>query len=59
MTPAQLVAALWKQSSAEIDAANPARLVSTCMSALASVESTGDGWRLVPHGIGLESEVHE
>ena len=37
----------------------PARLVSTRMSALASVESTENGWRLVPSGIGVESEAYE
>lgn len=59
MTPAQLVAALKEQFGAVIDAANPARLVSTRMSTLASVESTGDGWQLVPSAIGLESEAYE
>ncbi len=59
MTPAQLVAALRKQFGAVIDAASPARLVSTRMSALASVESTEYGWQLVPSGIELESEAYE
>ena len=44
---------------AVIDAASPARLISTRMSTLASVESTEDGWRLVLSGIGLESEAYE
>lgn len=59
MTPAQLVDALRERFGAVIDAASPARLVSTRMSTLASVESTGDGWRLVPSGIELESEAYE
>ena len=59
MTPAQLVDALKERFGAVIDAASPARLVSTRMSTLASVESTEDGWRLVPSGIGLESEAYE
>lgn len=59
MTPSQLVAALSDQFGAVIDAANPARLVSTRMSALASVESTEYGWRLVSSGIGIESEAYE
>ena len=58
MTPAQLVAAL-RERGAVIDSASPARLVSTRMSTLASVESTEGGWRLVPSGIGLESEAYE
>ena len=29
------------------------------MGTLASVESTEEGWRLVPSGIGLESEAYE
>ena len=59
MTPAQLVAALKEQFGAVIDAASPARLVSTRMSTLASVESTEDGWRLVPGRIELESKAYE
>ena len=59
MTPAQLVAALRERFGTVIDSASPARLVSTRMSTLASVESTEDGWRLVPSGIGLESEAYE
>ena len=59
MTPAQLVDALREQFGAVIDATSPARLVSTRMSTLPSVESSEDGWRLVPSGIGLESEVYE
>ena len=59
MTPAQLVDALRERFGAVIDAASPARLVSTRMSTHASVESTEDGWRLVPSGIQLESEVYE
>ena len=59
MTPAQLVDALRERFGAMIDAASPARLVSTRMSTLASVESTEYGWRLVPSGIGLESEAYE
>ena len=59
MTPAQLVDALREQFGAVIEATSPARLVSTRMSTLASVESTEDGWRLVPSGIGLETETYE
>ena len=59
MTPAQIVDALRDRLGAVIDSASPARLVSTRMSTLAAVESTEDGWRLVPSGIGLESEVYE
>ena len=59
MTPAQLVAALKEKFGAVIDAASPARLVSTRMSTLASVESTEDGWRLVSGRIELESEAYE
>ena len=59
MTPAQLVSALREQFGAVINAASPARLVSTRMSTLASVESTEYGWRLVTSGIGLESEAYE
>ena len=53
------MAALKEQFGAVIDAASPARLVSTRMSTLASVESTEDGWRLVPGRIELESEAYE
>ena len=59
MTPAQLVAALRKRFGAEIKGASPARLVSTRMSALASVESTQYGWRLVSSGIEVELEAYE
>ena len=59
MTPAQLVDALRERFGAVIDAASPARLVSTRMSTLASVESTEDGWLLVANGIKLESEAYE
>ena len=59
MTPAQLVDALKDRFGAVIDGASPARLVSTRMSSLASVESAGGGWRLVPDTIELESEVYE
>jgi hypothetical protein len=58
MTPVQLVDALSEQFGAVIDAASPARLVSTRMSTLASVESTEEGWRLVPSGVELESEAY-
>ena len=59
MTPAQLVVALGEQFGVVIDAASPARLVSTRMSTLASVESTEEGWRLVPSRIELESETYQ
>lgn len=59
MAPAQLVDALRARFDAVIDAASPARLVSTRMSTLDSVESTEDGWRLVPNGIAVESEAYE
>ena len=59
MTPAQLVDAVREQFSAVIDAASPARLVSTRMSALSSVESTEDGWRLVTTGGEPESEAYK
>lgn len=59
MTPSPLLAALSKQFGAVIDAANPARLVSMRISALASVGSTEYGCRLVPSSIGIESEAHE
>lgn len=57
MTPAQLVNQLKRQFGAVIDAASPARLVSTRMSTLDSVESTESGWRLVTAGIELKSET--
>ena len=57
-TPAQLVDAVRDQFGAVIDAANPARLVSTRMSALNSVESTEGGWRLVTTGSKPESEAY-
>ena len=56
MTPAQLVTALSEEFGAVIDSRNPARLVSTRMSTLASVESTEAGWQLVPSGIESEAE---
>ena len=59
MTPAQLVDALSEQFGAMIEAASPARLVSTRMSMLASVESTEEGWRLVPSGVELELEAYQ
>ena len=59
MTPTQLVDALKKRFGAEIEAANPARLVSTRMSTLASVRSTETGWRLVLRSITPESEAYE
>lgn len=58
MTPAQLVDAVKERFGAEIDAASPARLVSTRMSTLRSVESREGGWRLVASRIGLESEAY-
>ena len=57
MTPAQLIDALREQFGAVIDATSAARLVSTRMSTLSSVESTDDGWRLVTRGVDIESEV--
>ena len=57
MTPAQLVPALRERFGAVIDGANPARLISTRVSTLDSVESTEQGCRLVPSGIELESEA--
>lgn len=54
MIPVQLVNAFSEQFGAVID---PARLMSTRMSTLASVESTEEGWRLVPSGVELESEA--
>ena len=59
MTPAQLVDALRQQFGAVIDAASPARLVSTRMSTLVSVESTEGGWRLTPGRLELESEPYK
>lgn len=59
MTPAQLVDALKNRFGVVIDAANPARLVSTRMSTLASVKSTEHGWQLVSDTIELESEEYE
>lgn len=59
MTPTQLVDALKNRFGAVIDAANPARLVSTRMSTLASVKSTEHGWQLVPDSIELESGGYE
>ena len=59
MTPAQLVMALKEEFGAVIDSGNPARLVSTRMSTLASVESTEAGWQLVPSGIESESEAYK
>ena len=59
LTPAQLVKALSEQFGAVIDTANPARLVSTRMSMLASVESTQAGWRLAPKQIDVESQVYK
>ena len=59
MTPAQLLDALREQFGAVIDATNPARLVSTRMSTLASVESTEDGWRLVSDRIEIKPEAYE
>ena len=59
MAPAQLVKALKEEFGAVIDSRNPARLVSTRMSTLASVESTETGWQLVPSGIESESEAYE
>ncbi len=59
MTPAQLVQSLRDRFGAIIEASNPPRLVSTRMSTLPSVESTEEGWRLVPSGIVLESEAYD
>ena len=59
MAPAQLVTALKERFGAVIDSQNPARLVSTRMSTLASVESTEAGWRLVPSDIEPESEAYK
>lgn len=59
MAPAQLVTALKERFGALIDSQNPARLVSTRMSMLASVESTEAGWQLVPSGIEAESEAYK
>ena len=38
---------------------SPGGPVSTRMSTLDSIESTKDGWRLIPSGIVLESEAYE
>lgn len=57
--PTELVVALRERFGAVIGSRNPARLVSTRMSTLASVQSTEDGWQLVPSGIKLESEAYE
>ena len=54
MTPSQLVKELENQFGAVVDAVSPARLVSTRMSSLASVESKEGGWQLVSAGIELE-----
>lgn len=59
MTPAQLVESLRDRFGAIIEGSNPARLVSTRMSTLSSVESTEEGWRLVPSNIELESEAYD
>ena len=59
MTPAQLVETLKERFGAIIEGSNPARLVSTRMSTLPSVESTEEGWRLVPSSIALESEAYD
>ncbi|MYA44553.1 MAG: hypothetical protein F4087_06350 [Gemmatimonadetes bacterium] len=59
MAPAQLVTALKEEFGAVIDSQNPARLVSTRMSTLPSVESTEGGWQLVPSRIESESEAYE
>ena len=59
MTPSQLVDALKEQFGAVIEATSPARLVSTRMSTLGSVESAAGGWRLVTRGVDVESEAFE
>lgn len=59
MTPSQLVDALKNRYRVVIQATNPARLVSTRMSTLESVESTEQGWRLVTSGIEVEPEAFE
>ncbi|MYE43260.1 MAG: hypothetical protein F4X79_04430 [Acidobacteria bacterium] len=59
MTPSQLVDALKTRFGAVIEGTNPARLVSTRMSTLAAVQSTEQGWRLVPTSIMPESEAYE
>ena len=59
MMPAQLVEALKDRFGAIIEGSNPARLVSTRMSTLPSVESTDEGWRLVPSSIAVESEAYD
>jgi len=59
MTPTQLVESLRDRFGAIIGASNPPRLVSTRMSALPSVESTEEGWRLIPSSIALESKAYD
>jgi len=59
MSPADLVTALREEFGAVIDSRTPARLVSTRMSALASVESTDAGWQLVPSGLESEAEAYK
>lgn len=59
MTPAQILDALLERFQVEIDATNPARLVSTRMSILRSVESTEHGWRLISNGIQVENGVDQ
>lgn len=59
MTPTQLVESLRDRFGAIIEASNPPRLVSTRMSTLPSVESTEEGWRLIPSSIALESEAYD
>lgn len=59
LSPAQLVAALKDEFGVVVDSRNPARLVSTRMSTLASVESTEAGWQLVSSGIEPESEAYK
>ena len=59
MTPAHLVPALRGRFCAVIDCGNPARLISTRVSTLDSVESTERGCRLVPSGIEPEAGAYE
>ena len=59
MTPTQLVESLRDRFGAIIEASSPPRLVSTRMSTLPSVESTEEGWRLIPTSIALESEAYD
>lgn len=59
LSPAQLVTALKEEFGAVIESRNPARLVSTRMSTLGSVESTETGWQLVAGGIEPESEAYK